>query len=201
MTGMDWMKCICGMGCRMGIGCYCCTWCCEKCKSSSGCNGCKAHYMVRIKNRGKKYECELSRCKKQCEGKEKDCKCDCCVKKCTEQPDSCKNPVLPPLQPSSASASESSSSREHSLPSTGEQQPAVLPVTAARSGDLGSDGDGHSITVSPDPSTSPQAIAAVIVAIIVAIILLDLCIFRFPVGRNIRDFLVRKVPFCIAFYS
>ncbi|CDR96102.1 hypothetical protein BBBOND_0300070 [Babesia bigemina] len=48
---------------------------------------------------------------------------------------------------------------------------------------------------------NPQAIAAVIVGIIVAIILLDLCIFRFPVGRNIRDFLVRKIPFCIAFYS
>ncbi|CDR97494.1 hypothetical protein BBBOND_0313960 [Babesia bigemina] len=55
--------------------------------------------------------------------------------------------------------------------------------------------------MSSDVTTSPQAIAAVVVAIIVAIILLDLCIFRFPVGRNIRDFLVRKIPFCIAFYS
>ncbi|CDR71892.1 hypothetical protein, conserved [Babesia bigemina] len=54
------------------------------------------------------------------------------------------------------------------------------------------------VTTSPPPYS---AIAAVIVAIIVAIILLDLCIFRFPVGRNIRDFLVRKIPFCIAFYS
>ncbi|CDR94849.1 hypothetical protein BBBOND_0200060 [Babesia bigemina] len=53
------------------------------------------------------------------------------------------------------------------------------------------------VTITPPYS----AIAAVIVAIIVAIILLDLCIFRFPVGRNIRDFLVRKIPFCIAFYS
>ncbi|CDR97121.1 hypothetical protein BBBOND_0310240 [Babesia bigemina] len=50
-------------------------------------------------------------------------------------------------------------------------------------------------------SPDPQVIAAVVVALIVAIILLDLCIFRFPVGRNIRDFLVRKIPFCIAFYS
>ncbi|CDR71576.1 hypothetical protein, conserved [Babesia bigemina] len=53
------------------------------------------------------------------------------------------------------------------------------------------------VTIPPPYS----AIAAVVVAIIVAIILLDLCIFRFPVGRNIRDFLVRKIPFCIAFYS
>ncbi|CDR71498.1 hypothetical protein, conserved [Babesia bigemina] len=54
------------------------------------------------------------------------------------------------------------------------------------------------VTTSPPPYS---AIAAVIVALIVAIILLDLCIIRFPVGRNIRDFLVRKIPFCIAFYS
>ncbi|CDR71723.1 hypothetical protein, conserved [Babesia bigemina] len=50
-------------------------------------------------------------------------------------------------------------------------------------------------------SLTPYIIVPVALVIVVAIILLDLCIFRFPVGRNIRDFLVRKIPFCIAFYS
>ncbi|CDR94719.1 hypothetical protein BBBOND_0110170 [Babesia bigemina] len=73
-------------------------------------------------------------------------------------------------------------------------------LAGARTGGLDSHGEDLSTTSTLSPP-NPQAIAAVIVAIIVAIILLDLCIFRFPVGRNIRDFLVRKIPFCIAFYS
>ncbi|CDR97124.1 hypothetical protein BBBOND_0310270 [Babesia bigemina] len=93
-----------------------------------------------------------------------------------------------------------------SLPSTGAESSApsgVVPlpgVTNALHGEQPSTGDPNAKASTPF-RPDPQAIAAVIVAIIVAIILLDLCIFRFPVGRNIRDFLVRKMPFCIAFYS
>ncbi|CDR97161.1 hypothetical protein BBBOND_0310640 [Babesia bigemina] len=106
------------------------------------------------------------------------CKCTCCKKKCAEQADKCSPPAPPaPQLPPDSSHAESDSFSQ--------PQPFIS--------------EDH-IQESNSPS-NPQAIAAVIVAIIVAIILLDLCIFRFPVGRNIRDFLVRKIPFCIAFYS
>ncbi|CDR96864.1 hypothetical protein BBBOND_0307680 [Babesia bigemina] len=141
---------------------------------------------MRQRNRGTKYECEPSRCGKQCKYKEKNCKCDCCVKKCTEQADTCKAPPFPPPQPLGDSS--------------GHQDHAVTQDNAARTEALTEDSNLQS-SFGPSFSLPPETIAAVIVAIIVAIILLDLCIFRFPVGRNIRDFLVRKIPFCIAFYS
>ncbi|CDR94599.1 hypothetical protein BBBOND_0108970 [Babesia bigemina] len=128
------------------------------------------------------------------EGNEYKCKCKCCLQKCSskEKPGICIPPPPAPPPPLSSTGSESSSASSSVIPAPG--------VAGARSGGPGPDGEDMS-TTSPTFSPSPETIAAVIVAIIVAIILLDLCIFRFPVGRNIRDFLVRKIPFCIAFYS
>ncbi|CDR96579.1 hypothetical protein BBBOND_0304820 [Babesia bigemina] len=105
----------------------------------------------------------------------KKCGCECCKQKCDEQADKCK-PQAPPSRP-------------------GPQDSEASPDESFRVEAQIQEDD------SPPFRPDPEAIAAVIVAIIVAIILLDLCIFRFPVGRNIRDFLVRKIPFCIAFYS
>ncbi|CDR97039.1 hypothetical protein BBBOND_0309420 [Babesia bigemina] len=111
--------------------------------------------------------------------KEYKCKCNCCQQTCKsqEKPGTCSPPAPPPT-----------------LSSPGVQDPEASLALSSPPEDEPQENNSH---FSPDP----QVIAAVIVAIIVAIILLDLCIFRFPVGRNIRDFLVRKIPFCIAFYS
>ncbi|CDR96487.1 hypothetical protein BBBOND_0303910 [Babesia bigemina] len=103
------------------------------------------------------------------------CQCTCCKEKCKKEPGTC-SPPAPPSLPS----------QEHSVATENHaSRPEALKIESK----------------APPSPPNPQAIAAVIIAIIVAIILLDLCIFRFPVGRNIRDFLVRKIPFCIAFYS
>ncbi|CDR71571.1 hypothetical protein, conserved [Babesia bigemina] len=109
------------------------------------------------------------------------CECNCCRQKCKERDPVC-TPLAPPPPPPPA---DSSDVQDHAA---GQE---LLPRTEALEQENNS----------PPFRPNPQTIAAVIVAIIVAIILLDLCIFRFPVGRNIRDFLVRKIPFCIAFYS
>ncbi|CDR71722.1 hypothetical protein, conserved [Babesia bigemina] len=133
------------------------------------------------------YDCKPSPCSVKCKGKEKTCQCEC---------NSCKK-------------KRESEQRTVSFQSlTLQQQSAASPDTQdhAVTQDRGSHTEAqtqnhYSPESSTGPSISPSAITAVIVAIIVAIILLDLCIFRFPVGRNIRDFLVRKIPFCIAFHS
>ncbi|CDR93688.1 hypothetical protein BBBOND_0100170 [Babesia bigemina] len=170
--------------CKHSQVCHCCPWCCEQCnKGWESCEICYAYSELRRKGRSKDpYKCEDSKCEKKCAGKVDKCKCTCCQRKCKEQAEICKAPALPPPQPSSASSDDQS-------------QAAKLELSP-RDKDQTQDHDSP-----PHSPPSPQAIAAVIVAIIVAIILLDLCIFRFPVGRNIRDFLVRKIPFCIAFYS
>ncbi|CDR71817.1 hypothetical protein, conserved [Babesia bigemina] len=154
---------------------------------------------VQLKKGQKRHECDTSVCDKQCKDKLDTCQCECCKKK----------------RPGTAYAS-TSAQRSFSAYTS----PAVLPIIIVpvaliivvicvmiyfrirpfhRTVMIALMANQMSSKVIIPPS--PQAIAAVIVAIIVAIILLDLCIFRFPVGRNIRDFLVRKIPFCIAFYS
>ncbi|CDR96713.1 hypothetical protein BBBOND_0306170 [Babesia bigemina] len=135
---------------------------------------------VRVEDAMIPFVCKPSICDVQCKGKEKTCECECCQRKCRNQEAQvCKLP-----DPSTALQSQSDSQALSSGHPTDEND---------ADGSDTEDSSGH-----PPPY---PAIAAVVVAIIVAIILLDLCIFRFPVGRNIRDFLVRKIPFCIAFYS
>ncbi|CDR97152.1 hypothetical protein BBBOND_0310550 [Babesia bigemina] len=131
------------------------------------------------------YKCGTEECKIECPDFTK-CPCKCCKKKCEAAGDTCKAPGPQLSLSSSGPQSESVSQALSSGPPAEESS------------------SGVSDTENPPGasfSPNPQAIAAVIVAMIVGIILLDLCIFRFPVGRNIRDFLVRKIPFCIAFYS
>ncbi|CDR94697.1 hypothetical protein BBBOND_0109950 [Babesia bigemina] len=130
------------------------------------------------------YVCDESRCGEQCKNKEKTCQCTCCKKRCSQQLGQC-----------------SPAAAQLSLSSTGLQSQSDSQALSSDLPTEKTDAENSDTDVSPGPSISPETIAAVIVAIIVAIILLDLCIFRFPVGRNIRDFLVRKIPFCIAFYS
>ncbi|CDR71382.1 hypothetical protein, conserved [Babesia bigemina] len=139
---------------------------------------------------GKKFEdCGTEKCKIKCNDVY-NCKCKCCEKKCREGDSACKAPAAA-IQQLTVAASHSSTGAESSAP------PGVA-GTLHSDQSLDSDDQSTTSTLAPPPYS---AIAAVIVGIIVAIILLDLCIFRFPVGRNIRDFLVRKIPFCIAFYS
>ncbi|CDR71698.1 hypothetical protein, conserved [Babesia bigemina] len=173
----------CKYKCKTFQECNCCPWCCEKCSSRNGCHLCNIDWYYR--GRSKK-DCHYKGCTsqtKQCPDIKK-CQCTCCKKKCLEQTDACSAPATQ-LSPGPS---------DTQLQATSERQLSAVGTEEDSSKDS-----------NPDASTSfrpsPQAIAAVIVAIIVAIILLDLCIFRFPVGRNIRDFLVRKIPFCIAFYS
>ncbi|CDR93691.1 hypothetical protein BBBOND_0100200 [Babesia bigemina] len=130
------------------------------------------------------YKCSDSICGKRCKGKEYACQCTCCKDK--QRRGLAHPPPPPPPPPGPSSGVESVIIGQ---PQTSALSTEPNPVDISDAGD------------STPFSPSPQVIAAVIVAIIVAIILLDLCIFRFPVGRNIRDFLVRKIPFCIAFYS
>ncbi|CDR71836.1 hypothetical protein, conserved [Babesia bigemina] len=156
---------------------------------SSDCKVCASYYYFRTRG-SSSYDCSKFKCKKQCKGNEGKCQCDC---KCCEKKREAEREKLaasqslpgPHSPPDSSSLESESVSRAQSS-----DLPTVQPYTGVHDTE-------NSTTFTPDP----QAIAAVIVAIIVAIILLDLCIFRFPVGRNIRDFLVRKIPFCIAFYS
>ncbi|CDR94611.1 hypothetical protein BBBOND_0109090 [Babesia bigemina] len=143
------------------------------------CYGCMAYYLTRHSGKNLS-DCATFGCITKCKGKELKCGCKCCKEKCRE-PDACK-PIPPPPPPPPPALPDA----QH------------LRATEEQSSDLQDHTEDSNLPPSPP---SPQAIAAVIVAIIVAIILLDLCIFRFPVGRNIRDFLVRKIPFCIAFYS
>ncbi|CDR96090.1 hypothetical protein BBBOND_0212320 [Babesia bigemina] len=174
-------KCECGTNCRYP-NCYCCPWCCDKCNASWTCSGCWLHYNKRTSGLWT-YDCETQKCAKQCKNKEYQCKCTCCRGK-QERGEAVRPPApQPPLT--------SSGAQDHA---TSERQQSGLSDLQPPTDDLH---EQASTPFRPDP----QAIAAVIVAIIVAIILLDLCIFRFPVGRNIRDFIVRKIPFCIAFYS
>ncbi|CDR94852.1 hypothetical protein BBBOND_0200090 [Babesia bigemina] len=181
--------CICGTGCRMGRSCVCCPWCCATCKSVY-CGECWGYYGLR--KQGKQLDkCGTSQCKIKCIDVY-NCQCKCCRKKCDDKDATCK--PLPPPPPVAATLS-STGAQVHSAPSGAQH----LQATEEQSRNL--EAQTHDEYTSPSFTPDPQAIAAVIVAIIVAIILLDLCIFRFPVGRNIRDFLVRKIPFCIAFYS
>ncbi|CDR96885.1 hypothetical protein BBBOND_0307890 [Babesia bigemina] len=176
----------CRNNCKSSYVCNCCPWCCEECnKGFDRCYECFTLVFMRKKGTHA-YVCDNFKCAIKCKGKELKCECKCCKEKCAS-PGACQAPPPPPPPPIVA-------------PSGVESVIVGQPQLSALSTEEHSEDD-------PDDDASqpfrpdPQAIAAVIVGIIVAIILLDLCIFRFPVGRNIRDFVVRKIPFCIAFYS
>ncbi|CDR97345.1 hypothetical protein BBBOND_0312480 [Babesia bigemina] len=164
----------CDYVCKTYQECNCCRWCCKKCKTSSGCYLCYDGFFYR--NSGNK-DCHPKGCKSQTQQCPdfNTCGCTCCLAK----------------RPRAEVAAVTLSSPG------AESQTRALSGTSSQN-DFIDDLHEQDSTPSPPPYS---AIAAIIVAIIVAIILLDLCIFRFPVGRNIRDFLVRKIPFCIAFYS
>ncbi|CDR96980.1 hypothetical protein BBBOND_0308830 [Babesia bigemina] len=164
--------------CRYSYVCNCCPWCCKICRDDY-CDVCFGYAFKRQRNRDPSYKCATFNCKIRCAGNEYTCECECCKEKKR------RGDVVAPPPPAPRSTSDSSDAQP---------QAAKLELSP-RDKDQTQD---HDSPPSPPPYS---AIAAVIVAIIVAIILLDLCIFRFPVGRNIRDFLVRKIPFCIAFYS
>ncbi|CDR94895.1 hypothetical protein BBBOND_0200520 [Babesia bigemina] len=180
-NGQECTKC--GNKCRRAQECNCCPWCCYECNKAGveNCDVCWYHIWKR-KGGSMRYDCRNFGCETKCAGKEHTCQCTCCRAKC-QVPGACSPPAPRPPVPSPG-AERQTSERRLTDSSTEE--------SSARSSDA---------ETSTPPPPDPQAIAAVIVAIIVAIVLLDLCIFRFPVGRNIRDFLVRKIPFCIAFYS
>ncbi|CDR94625.1 hypothetical protein BBBOND_0109230 [Babesia bigemina] len=169
----------CKYGCKYIEVCNCCPWCCEECNKSTyeSCDICYIdfHYKFQVKK-----DCHYKGCNSQtitCTNPK--CQCTCCKAKCARgEIPTCSLPPPPPPLPSPGAEPEYASQKLSSPPDALKQETDAPP--------------------SPPPYTT---IAAVIVAIIVAIILLDLCIFRFPVGRNIRDFLVRKIPLCIAFYS
>ncbi|CDR71572.1 hypothetical protein, conserved [Babesia bigemina] len=179
---MGWRKtCRCDTGCIQFQPCKCCPWCCKECIKGiyTSCDVCAANsYLKRLRKQCNPNVCKAG--KTDCTNIYK-CECNCCRQKCKERDPVC-TPLAPPPPPPPA---DSSDVQDHAA---GQE---LLPRTEALEQENNS----------PPFRPNPQTIAAVIVAIIVAIILLDLCIFRFPVGRNIRDFLVRKIPFCIAFYS
>ncbi|CDR71992.1 hypothetical protein, conserved [Babesia bigemina] len=163
---------------RVGLAEVYCT------KSSGNCNGC---WYDRNKRTGnlRSYKCEPTPCNDQCRGNGNTCQCECkcCLHKREEES-------------KRLAAASLHSTSQHSLPDSSEAQ-----QQAAKQEHQSPPEALKLENKAPPFRPDPKAIAAVIVALIVAIILLDLCIFRFPVGRNIRDFLVRKIPFCIAFYS
>ncbi|CDR96088.1 hypothetical protein BBBOND_0212300 [Babesia bigemina] len=138
-----------------------------------------------MRTRSSTYDCNPSPCNFQCKGNEGKCQCDCT---CCEKKREAESKRL------AAASLHSTSLHSPSDSSDAQSHVAKQEYPSPSEDELQENNSQHF-------SISPNTIAAVIVGIIVAIILLDLCIFRFPVGRNIRDFLVRKIPFCIAFYS
>ncbi|CDR97313.1 hypothetical protein BBBOND_0312160 [Babesia bigemina] len=165
----------CHNNCKRSVVCNCCRWCCEECKAGR-CNDCWYDFNFKRKYSSHCHPDGCGKKKKDCTNPK--CDCTCCKEKRSREP----------------AASESLSSPDALSQTASEPHLSDIRTEESSSGDSNAEGS----TPSPPPYS---AIAAVIVSIIVAIILLDLCIFRFPVGRNIRDFLVRKIPVCIAFYN